>query len=159
MIATELFKWSDDYSVNIPAIDEQHKVLVGLVNQLHVAIIEHRGTAAAREVLERLSDYTHSHFQLEERLMVVSHYPELEAHRQQHKYLIDQLQNLQDRLHHENKPIAFELLYVLKQWLAQHIGDSDKRFGAHFVKARREQNADLGFADGQAIKKKTWWKR
>lgn len=141
MIATELFKWSDEYSVSIQAIDEQHKMLIGLINQLHAAIIEHHGKATAGEILGRLSEYTHNHFMLEERLMSLSQYPEFEAHRRQHKDMIDQVQILQHKLETENRPIAFELLYLLKRWLTQHIQESDKRFGAHFVKSRHEQNA------------------
>jgi hemerythrin len=157
MIATPLFTWSDDYSVNIQAIDEQHKMLIELVNQLHCAIVEHHGKATAREVLERLTEYTRSHFALEERLMSLSHYPEFEVHRQQHRELIEQVQALQRRFYGENKPIAFELLYVLKKWLVQHISASDKNFGAYFVKARRQQNADLIREDGSAMARKKWW--
>ena len=58
MIATELFTWSDDFSVHIQEVDEQHKVLVSLLNQLHVAIIEHHGKATSREILDRLAEYT-----------------------------------------------------------------------------------------------------
>jgi hemerythrin len=159
MVASELFKWSDDYSVNIQTIDEQHKMLIELINQLHVAIIEHHGKATAGEVLERLSEYTHNHFMLEERLMSLSHYPEFEAHRQQHQEMSDQLQTLQHKFHDENKPIAFELLYVLKKWLLQHINESDKHFGVHFVKARREQNAALDREQELAPKKNKWWAR
>jgi len=34
-----LIEWSDDLSVGIQEIDEQHKVLVGLVNDMHDAIM------------------------------------------------------------------------------------------------------------------------
>lgn len=43
-----LFQWSDEFSVDIQEVDEQHKVLVGLLNELHAAILEHRGKAASR---------------------------------------------------------------------------------------------------------------
>lgn len=156
MIANELFTWSDDYSVNIPAIDEQHKGLIELINQLHVAIIEHHGKSTAREVLDRLSEYTHDHFALEERLMTLSHYPGIEAHRAQHQEMIEQVRTLQHRFYDENKPIAFELLYVLKKWLVHHINESDKRFGLYFAQARLEQNVELS---RQPTTRKKWWAR
>ena len=69
----ELFHWSDDFSINIQEIDEQHKVLVDLLNQLHVAIREHHGKTTSREILNRLAEYTRTHFLLEESLMRLTH--------------------------------------------------------------------------------------
>ena len=34
----KFIEWTDDLSVGIEEIDEQHKVLVGLVNEMHEAI-------------------------------------------------------------------------------------------------------------------------
>src|SRR5512140_2145124 len=62
-------EWSDELSVGIQEIDEQHKVLVGLVNDMHRAIHEHHGRDTARAILEKLGDYTRVHFAVEESLM------------------------------------------------------------------------------------------
>ena len=124
-----VFQWSDDFSVNIEEVDEQHRTLVGLVNDLHVAIREHRGKTASRKVLDRLAEYTRTHFMLEESLMRLTRYPGFDVHRQQHEDLIAQVQSLQYKLDHENAAITFELLNFLRKWLIQHILESDKRFG------------------------------
>ena len=129
-----VFQWSDEFSVNIEEVDEQHRTLVGLVNDLHVAIREHRGKTASRKVLDRLAEYTRTHFMLEESLMRLTRYPGFDVHRQQHEDLIAQVQSLQYKLHHENAAITFELLNFLRKWLIQHILESDKRFGAFFQK-------------------------
>jgi len=71
MGTTDLIQWSDQFSVNIQEIDEQHKVLVDLLNQLHNAIREHHGRATSREILNRLAEYTRTHFLLEESLMLL----------------------------------------------------------------------------------------
>lgn len=124
-----VFQWSDEFSVNIEEVDEQHRTLVGLVNDLHVAIREHRGKTASRKVLDRLAEYTRTHFMLEESLMRLTRYPGFDVHRQQHEDLIAQVQSLQYKLDHENAAITFELLNFLRKWLIQHILESDKRFG------------------------------
>jgi hemerythrin len=62
MSATDLIQWSDDFSVHIPEIDQQHQVLVSLLNQLHRAIRERHGKATSREILNRLAEYTRTHF-------------------------------------------------------------------------------------------------
>ena len=93
-----VFQWSDEFSVNIEEVDEQHRTLVGLVNDLHVAIREHRGKTASRKVLDRLAEYTRTHFMLEESLMRLTRYPGFDVHRQQHEDLIAQVQSLQYKL-------------------------------------------------------------
>lgn len=157
MIATELFTWSDDFSVHIQEVDEQHKVLVSLLNQLHVAIIEHHGKATSREILDRLAEYTRTHFMLEESLMRLTHYPGFEIHKQQHEELMAQVQSLQHKLDNENTTITFELLHFLKSWLVQHINDSDKRFGAHFQKVGLGQYSTWTKEVEKTMKKKKWW--
>ena len=99
--ATDLFQWSDSFNVHIQEVDEQHKVLVDLLNQLHRAIVERHGKATSQEILNQLAGYTRTHFLLEESLMRVLHYPGLEIHKQQHEDLIsakDQLRKVIDRI-------------------------------------------------------------
>ena len=127
----DLFHWSDSFNVNIQEVDEQHKVLVDLLNQLHHAIKDHRGKAASRHILDQLADYTRTHFLLEESLMRVLHYPGLEIHKQQHEDLIKQIQELQHKLDYENVTITFELLHFLKNWLVKHILGTDKHYGPY----------------------------
>ena len=114
MTTADLFHWSDDFNVDIQEVDEQHKVLVDLLNQLHHAIMERRGKAASRETLDQLADYTRTHFLLEESLMRVLHYPGLEIHKQQHENLIVQIHELQRKLDEEDATITFELLHIFK---------------------------------------------
>jgi hemerythrin len=157
MVAADLFAWSDDFSVHVQEIDEQHKVLVGLLNELHVANIEHHGKTTSRRVLDRLAEYTRTHFLLEESLMRRTHYPGFEIHKQQHEDLICQVQALQHKLDNENVAITFELLHFLKNWLIQHINDSDKRLGAHVQRSGLGQYSAWSAEVEQAMKKKKWW--
>jgi len=159
MTTADLFQWSDDFNVDIQEIDEQHKVLVDLLNQLHHAIMERRGKTASREILDQLADYTKTHFLLEESLMRVLHYPGLEIHRHQHEDLVIQIHELQRKLDEENATITFELLHFLKMWLIQHINESDKRFGDFFAKSTTlQQYSTWNKEVEQTMKKKKWWK-
>jgi hemerythrin len=138
MATEKLLEWSDSYKVGIQEVDEQHKELVGMLNALHQAIVEHHAKEASRKILDQLADYTRTHFLLEESLMRVTHYPGFEAHKQQHEELIRQVVDLQHKLDTGGATITFELLHFLKVWLAQHINETDKRFGAFF-----NQNSNL----------------
>lgn len=154
---TDLFHWSDDFSVGIEEIDAQHKELVDLLNQLHEAIHEHHGRDTSRAILDKLADYTRTHFAVEESLMRVTNYPDFAQHKQNHEDLIAQVQALQEKLDNGQAAITFELLHFLKVWLTRHINEADKRFGAFFV------TAGVSPTWSHEVKtsmegKKWWWK-
>ena len=129
-----LIEWTEELSVGIQEIDEQHKVLVGLVNEMHQAIHEHHGSETAKRILDRLGEYTRIHFAVEESLMRLFEYPDYEAHKKQHEELIGQLIQYQARVASGTTKISFELLHFLKLWLAEHILASDKEYAPHMLK-------------------------
>ena len=155
----ELFIWSDEYTVGIQEVDEQHKTLVSLLNQLHDAILHKIGRVASREILDRLAEYTTTHFLLEESLMRVAGYPGFAIHKQQHEDLLREVQELQHKLDQEHVTITFELLHFLKSWLTHHIIESDKRFGAYLKKKGGiTQYASWSQETQGVMEKKMWWK-
>lgn len=150
-----LFEWSDEFSVGVDDIDEQHMELVALLNQLDGAIRDRQGSSAVRRTLDELVAYTQTHFAVEERLMRESAYPDYEEHRLYHEALIDQVRGLQHKLDTGEATITFELLHFLKVWLMRHICETDKRFGAYY--------ADKGVRPAwmaevqQAMTQRRWW--
>ena len=62
----EKLKWDDSLSVNVEIIDDQHKRLIGMINDLQNALQEGRATQALNTILDGLADYTVYHFQAEE---------------------------------------------------------------------------------------------
>ena len=127
-----LIEWNETLSVGIQEIDEQHKVLVNLLNELHDAIRQHHGREASVEILQRLADYTRIHFTVEESLMRILGYPDYEAHKQHHEELIGQMVDLQARLN-QGEAVSFELLHFLRNWLTRHIMEADQRYVEHFL--------------------------
>jgi hemerythrin len=158
------FKWSDDYSVNISEIDEQHKELVGILNLIFVAVSRREGEKVVAEILDSLFAYTQTHFALEERLMKEAGYQGLEQHREEHKELIAQLNELTRKFMLDEKPIYFEMLAFLRTWLRAHILGSDMKYSAALQKigfstAQWERGAQAEFASlVSASRKKQWWK-
>ncbi len=131
--STLLVQWSDELSVGIQEIDEQHRVLVNLLNQLNDAIQHHHGSVAAQAILGELVDYTKIHFAVEESLMRILGYPGYDDHKALHDQLIDEVKELQEKLATGKKSISFELLHFLKMWLTKHIMDEDQQYGPYFL--------------------------
>lgn len=129
----ELITWTDDLSVGIEEIDEQHKVLVGLLNDLDRAIRERHGNEACLAILDRLVEYTRIHFAVEESLMRIFEYPDYENHKAEHEELVDEVLSMRHEVIDNQRRISFKLLHFLKMWLTQHIMDSDKEYSQHFL--------------------------
>lgn len=125
--------WSDELSVGIQEIDEQHKVLVNLFNELHDAIWHKKGNDAVAHTLKALADYTRTHFMVEESLMRILGYPEYEEHKGDHEKLINQLHELEEKVSAGHHAISFELLHFLRNWLTHHIMEGDRRYAPYFL--------------------------
>ena len=132
---TKFVEWTGELSVGIEEIDEQHKVLAGLVNEMHEAIQQRHAHEVVRGILDQLAHYTKTHFVVEESLMRILNYPLYEPHKEEHDALIAQIEELQQKLDVGKASVNFELMHFLKLWLTKHIMESDKAYSAHFIKA------------------------
>ncbi len=154
------FKWLPEYSVNIKAIDDQHCELVSILNGLFVAVSQREGDKVIAEILDALMSYTRTHFALEERLMRQAKYADLDAHVEEHRKLIAELDRLCRKHLIEEKAIYFEMLGFLKSWLKEHIQGVDTRYSAALQKAgfsvaEWEAHATAEFA--RMSNAKRWW--
>lgn len=125
--------WQDDYSVDIQEIDEQHKSLVRLINQLYEALASKQHRDQVAKILDELIDYTVIHFAVEETLMRIFHYPEYDEHKLSHDHIAQKVRAFQQDFNSGEANVDMELLLFLKNWLTQHIVQVDKRYSAHLT--------------------------
>lgn len=156
------FKWSPDYSVDIKTIDNQHQELISILNHLFIAVSRRQADKEIAVILDDLVGYTKTHFALEERLMQQADYEDLEAHKLEHKKLLERLDQLTKKFLLEEKPIHFELLSFLKLWLKEHIKGSDKKYSSALQKkgfsmAAWEREATAAFME-MVEKTGRWWR-
>ena len=142
-------QWTQDMSVGIQSIDDDHKILVGMVNRLDDAIKASRGKHILGSVLDALLDYTSYHFGREEALMQACGYPDLDAHGHAHRALRTQVAHIRDR-YRVNPDTIYdrEVLAFLKNWLTSHIMGRDKLY-APFMISRRDavEKAEAAYAE------------
>ncbi len=129
-----LVTWSDKLSVGVASIDEQHKKLVSLLNQLHDAMIAGKGKDMLGGILKQLIEYTMVHFRYEEELFVRTGYPEGEAHKHHHAELVRKVQDIQRQYDTTGaKALTIPVMNFLKDWLASHILGADKAYGPYLT--------------------------
>jgi len=123
-----IFPWREAYSVGMPEIDEQHKGLIRLINNLQNAMMEGNGKSVVSGILDDLVRYTHSHFTFEEAVLRRGGYSQLAAHCEEHKRLTAQVIELRDKFKAGKVTISMEVMKFLKDWLAEHILSRDKAY-------------------------------
>lgn len=117
--------WSPDYETGHPDLDQQHKRLFGMVNDLHEAMARRHGREMLGPVLENLAAYTIEHFAMEESLMVATGYPEQERHARAHAALADQVSTFRQRYAAGYLTLPSTLARFLADWLRHHIREED----------------------------------
>jgi len=120
--------WNESYSVGVKTMDDQHKKLIGMINQLHDAMKEGKGSSEIGSVLSGLSDYTKYHFTAEEKLLQENNYPMLLIQENRHKEFITKLDEFQKDVSSKNLAISLKVRDFLRDWLINHISGEDKKY-------------------------------
>ena len=128
-----MFEWKPQYSVNIGSIDGQHQNLFRIAEELYAAMSAGRGKAALSRILDRLVQYTVTHFAHEERLLPIHGYPDLAAHQAQHQALTKQVLTFQADFDAGRTALTVQVLHFLKDWLQQHIATSDQKYAPYLI--------------------------
>ena len=92
-----IIEWSEDMSVGVARLDEHHRRLIDLTNQLGSAIADGDPEHTTGAVLGELVRYVYYHFGEEERLMEQAAYGGLDAHRCHHRAMAEHVRGLETR--------------------------------------------------------------
>jgi len=147
--------WTDELSVGIPELDEQHRRLIDLLNEFYDAIERGDDEQGIRKLVEGLEEYTVFHFCAEEEFLIEINYPDLENHQKAHQILISEVRSAQARYQNGDRKAIRELSAFTLAWLYSHILKVDKKYGDYCKKspflntdliAKRSSNKCLGNA-------------
>jgi hemerythrin len=125
--------WDDSLSVGIKDIDDDHKKLLGLINNLQNAVYYPTGERFERQALDELVDYTKYHFEREEQLMLKHDYADFAEHKLQHEKMIEEVVRYMEAYEKNAESTLEELTQFLKQWLIRHIKGTDKQYSAYLL--------------------------
>jgi len=126
-----LIMWNDIYSVHIKEIDDQHKKLIKMVNELNSAMGLGKGREIMGSILAGLIDYTKSHFGTEEELMQKYLYPGYLSHKANHDALTKQVINIMNAFQEGKSIVTIEVMNFLKDWLVNHIQNADQKYAPY----------------------------
>jgi hemerythrin-like metal-binding protein len=127
-VSVALIEWADSLSIGIPSIDEQHKKLVSLINELHNAMLERKAKDVMGRIFEELIEYTRYHFSLEEEMLREHGHPEEANHANEHRVLAEKVFALKEEFDQGNTAVTLEVMRFLRDWLGNHIVGTDKKY-------------------------------
>jgi hemerythrin-like metal-binding protein len=129
------FDWDEKLATGIQKIDEQHKELISLVNELHEAMRKGKAKDIVSHVLEGLKRYTGYHFSTEEKAFEAYLYSGRVEHKKSHSDLIRQLDDLIEKHSRGELAISVDTLEFLTKWIKNHIMKEDMLY-APFLRGK-----------------------
>lgn len=140
-VGDEFIEWTPDLSVEVETFDQQHKRLIGLINNLYHAMREGEGHQLLGETLDELLAYTDYHFSTEERAFETYEYPQCEAHRLQHESLLRQARELKAKHVAGETVLTTEVLKFLQDWVVNHIKKCDRLYSPYLKDKKITESA------------------
>lgn len=125
-----VISWNDKYSVQVNEMDNQHKELIIILNELYDAMSSGKSNQVLSSVLLKLLNYTRKHFAAEELFMHKCGYPGYESQKREHAAFITKIQEFQSSFNAGKITLSLDISTYLKNWLVNHISIEDKKYGA-----------------------------
>lgn len=126
-----MLTWNDRLSVNIKEIDDQHKKLVDMVNNLHDSMKSGKGDTVLMKIVDEMKKYAASHFALEEKYMKTHAYPDFTKHKGEHDKFVAKVLQVEKDCKSGKCAMSMEILNFLSNWLVDHIKGTDKKYGPY----------------------------
>lgn len=125
--------WTEDLSVGVDLIDQQHKTWFEKADQLFEAGKQGKAKDFIAQMLQFLDEYTKMHFHDEEKYMLSIHYPEYETQKKLHSGFIEELAKLKKEYEQSggNIVVIINANQMVINWLTKHISTQDKKIGAY----------------------------
>ncbi|MFU8789036.1 MAG: bacteriohemerythrin [Methylobacter sp.] len=113
--------WDDSLRVGIDVIDEHHRYLFDLINDLYDVVINKLGAREVARLIKALDAYAKVHFRSEELMMTHYNYENISRQEHQHHAFETKIREFYQELHDNPLVAQFDVLSYLRDWLVKHI--------------------------------------
>ena len=135
----EIFPWTKNFETGIELIDEQHKKLVAILNELAAHLANRSNEVVLNDIFEELAQYADYHFKSEEAIWSDCFKDDdwLTRHEETHASFLDDVLAIKENKENNSlDSVVYSIVAYLSKWLAFHILDTDKRMALVTLKAR-----------------------
>ena len=118
--------------LDIPQIDDEHREIIKAILKFRAHIVAGKGWLEQYSVMDELEQKVQLHFRVEEHLMQIYRYPNMEKHVFEHGEYSCLLREVKERLLRQ-PPTTVTADFLLNWWF-QHISDFDQGYADWFSK-------------------------
>jgi hemerythrin len=126
-------EWTDAYSTGIPRLDEQHKAMFALLNDLERLLAGGEPVPPEAEaIVDRFVRQSEGHFSYEERCMLRHKCPYARTNELAHAAFLRSLEEVRESIRREGPsgPLLRRLHAMAQAWLVIHICHTDAHLRA-----------------------------
>jgi hemerythrin len=149
-------QWTQDMSVGLTELDDDHKVLIKVINDLAANADDAARRDVVRQCLLSLRRYAEFHFAREEKVMSACKYPGLESHKGEHRDFVKRIQEITAQFDEDPEgtiqTVNEALLGFLKDWLSHHILVEDMAYRPQVERSAEAKQAAKAFKASEV-----WW--
>lgn len=125
-----VLKWKEEYSVGVRVIDEEHRLLVEMINKAFGSMENIKEEKVLAELVEEMRRYAMRHFATEEGLMILYAYPLEEEHKMEHSDFMLTAASSDGVLGNDRGVLdPVSIIKFLADWLQHHILETDMKLG------------------------------
>lgn len=126
----------NDHKIGIEEIDDQHKQLAALLNELYRVMSVTQHFEEIEDIVTKIMNYAHLHNHTEEQLFMKYNYPGKLVHIQAHRSFMDRMAVAGKEYETAFKDgdgnigsATVKIWWTIKTWYEEHILNEDKAFG------------------------------
>jgi hemerythrin len=143
---SEMVVWGENYATGIELIDNQHKELFSLTNELFHACLD--GDEVLKDIFKetmgRMVAYVRFHFGAELELLLRVKYPDYHEHKKQHDTMVREILEAVKSYTEGRKFVPNLFVRTLRDWILSHIAISDKHYVSYIeVQKKKGLLSDL----------------
>jgi hemerythrin len=133
-MGNSLLVWDNSFLVDFEIIDEQHKELINMTNELIQGCDKGKiiQDVLFIKTIRRAVEYAQKHFATEEKYLQQVNYPDFAEHKKEHEAFVSEVIN-QLKAFEENRNDPVVLVDFLKDWLVGHLAVTDKKYAPYLA--------------------------
>ena len=135
-----IVSWESSFATGIELIDDQHRQLVDLTNELYKACRAGNNAlqTAFKESMGKMVAYVRYHFSAELELLQCIKYPDYSAHKKEHDDLIKKILEAAQDYDSGKKFIPNHFVRTLKDWVFGHIAVTDRLYSLYVADQKKK---------------------